>query len=80
MLEVEHSAILSSFIKLSFVIKISVLFIFEWRTGFTLFSYPLDLTLALGDQKNRLNAHWDGSNTHNICFGHEIREFLLSHA
>ena len=33
----EHSAILSTFIKLPFVIKISVLSIFEWplKTGFT---------------------------------------------
>ena len=33
----EHSAILSTFIKLSFVIKTLVLSIFEWplKTGFT---------------------------------------------
>ena len=37
MLQGEHSAILLTFIKLSFVIKIFVLSIFEWRlkTGFT---------------------------------------------
>ena len=37
MLQGEHSAILSTFIKLPFVIKIIVLSIFEWRfyTGFT---------------------------------------------
>ena len=37
MLQEEHSAILSTFIKLSFVIKIFVLSIFEWllKTGFT---------------------------------------------
>ena len=37
MLQGEHSAILSTFIKLSFVIKIFVLSIFEWplKTGFT---------------------------------------------
>ena len=37
MLPLEHSAILSTFIKLPFVIKIFVLFIFEWLfyTGFT---------------------------------------------
>ena len=35
----EHSAILSTFIKLSFVIKIFVLSIFEWllKTGFTVY-------------------------------------------
>ena len=37
MLQVEHSAILSTFIKLPFVIQIFVLPIFEWslKTGFT---------------------------------------------
>ena len=37
MLQGEHSAILSSYIKLSFIIKIFVLSIFEWPfyTGFT---------------------------------------------
>ena len=36
----EHSAILSTFIKLPFVIKIVVLSIFEWslQTGFTVYS------------------------------------------
>ena len=38
MLKEEHSSILSTFIKLSFVIKIFVLSIFEWplKTGFTI--------------------------------------------
>ena len=37
--ELEHSAILSTFIKLPFVIKIFVLYIFEWPfyTGFTVY-------------------------------------------
>ena len=37
MLQAEHSAILSTFMKLFFVIKIVVLSIFEWplKTGFT---------------------------------------------
>ena len=37
MLQGEHSAIVSTFIKLPFVIKIFVLYIFEWPfyTGFT---------------------------------------------
>ena len=37
MLQTEHSAILSTFIKLPFVIKIFILSIFEWplKTGFT---------------------------------------------
>ena len=39
MLQGEHSAILLTFIKLPFVIKIFVLSIFEWpfKTGFTAF-------------------------------------------
>ena len=43
MLQGEHSAILSTFIKLPFVIKIFVLFIFEWLfyTGFTVFDSQL---------------------------------------
>ena len=43
MFQGEHSAILLTFIKLPFVIKIFVLFIFEWllKTGFTV------LTLCL---------------------------------
>ena len=41
--EGEHSAILSIFIMLSFVIKICVLSIFEWplKTGFTVDLYSL---------------------------------------
>ena len=50
----EHSAILSTFIKLPFVIKICVLSIFEWslKTGFTVCaglskSYAFVLLLCL---------------------------------
>ena len=45
MLRGEHSAILSTFIKLPFVIKIWVLFIFDWPfyTGFTVYSYTKNL-------------------------------------
>ena len=41
MLQAEHSAILSTFFKLPFVIKIFVLSIFEWQfyTGFTVKIY-----------------------------------------
>ena len=44
MLQGEHSAILSTYIKLPFVIKICILSIFEWPfyTGFTV--YQLHLT------------------------------------
>ena len=43
MLQVEHSAILSTFIKLPFVIKIFVLSFFEWPfyTGFTVYTDEL---------------------------------------
>ena len=56
MLQGEHSAILSTFIKLPFVIKIFVLSIFEWplKTGFTvqryltkLFEKRTDISLEL---------------------------------
>ena len=41
----EHSAILSTFIKLLFVIKIFVKSIFEWplKTGFTVFSLKYEV-------------------------------------
>ena len=43
MLQVEHTAILLTFIKLPFVIKIFVLSIFEWllKTGFNVYSVVL---------------------------------------
>ena len=43
MLQWEHSAILSTFIKLAFVMKIFVLSIFEWplKTGFTVYYHKL---------------------------------------
>ena len=58
MLQWEHSAILSTFIKLPFVIKIFVLSIFEWPfyTGFTVFLF-LKETYALGTFK--LFAPWE---------------------
>ena len=45
MLQGEHSAILSTFIKLPFVIKIFVLSIFEWPfyTGFTVYLIHIHL-------------------------------------
>ena len=44
-LQEEHSAILSTFIKLTFVIKIFDLSIFEWplKAGFTVIIYSIDL-------------------------------------
>ena len=50
MLQVEHSAILSTFIKLLFVIKIFVLSIFErpFYTAFTVHYITLTITLACG--------------------------------
>ena len=48
MLQGEHSAILSTFIKLPFVIKIFVLSIFEWSfyTGFTVYEPFTSIALA----------------------------------
>ena len=44
----EHSAILLTFIKLPFVIKIFVLSIFEWplKTGFTVVVHELELAIT----------------------------------
>ena len=49
MLQGEHSAILLTFIKLPFVIKIFVLSIFEWPfyTGFTVYSNAQQNTLSM---------------------------------
>ena len=48
MLQGEHSAILSTFLKLSFAIKIFVLSIFEWplKTGFTVVSVCFQMYLS----------------------------------
>ena len=52
----EHSAILSPFIKLTFVIKIFVLSIFEWplKTGFT-------VTSKRGEKKHLANTFLNSS-------------------
>ena len=60
MLQGEHSAILSTFVKLQFVIKIFVLSIFEWPfyTGFTVYSFNAHASLSNESSflKNRLVA------------------------
>ena len=81
MLQWEHSAILTTFIKLQFVIKIFVLSIFEWllKTVFTVnirppdksvlesyFLYYSSKTYVVGIQKNRLNETVLLS-TQNVC-------------
>ena len=55
MLQGEHSAILSTFIKLSIVMKIFVLSIFEWSfyTGFTIY---ID-TIGIGLPNEYFNGH-----------------------
>ena len=49
MLPLEHSAILSTFIKLPFVIKIFVLSVFEWpfKTGFTVFIFKVSYSRVM---------------------------------
>ena len=49
MLQGEHSAILSIFIKLPFVIKIFVLSTFEWllKTGFTAHTNTINMELSI---------------------------------
>ena len=53
MLQGEHSAILSTFIKLPFVIKIFGLFIFEWqlKTGYTV-KYFISSSIHVGNWPN----------------------------
>ena len=64
MLQREHSAILSTFIKIPFVIKIIILSVFEWPfyTGFTVYRSTLpacdmyqDLDYMLSDQPSKLS-------------------------
>ena len=60
MLQWEHSAILSTFIKLPFVIKIFVLSIFEWplKTGFTVshFETVIKISCFLRNQLIRIHT------------------------
>ena len=53
MLPLEHSAILSTFIKLPFVIKICGLSIFEWslKTGFTVCYAPFSVFMVFDDTR-----------------------------
>ena len=57
MLQGEHSAILSAFIKLPFVIKIFVLSIFEWvfYTGFTAYNLYIKISPSF---ENRERSAW----------------------
>ena len=63
MLQGEHSAILSTFIKLPFVFKVFVLSIFEWplKAGFTVCHFSIKRLLL---------------NSHNIDFGSRIKKNL----
>ena len=74
MLHGEHSAILSNFIKLPFVIKIFVLSIFEWLffTGFT-------VLLSSDYSKSIINLTLLASEGHNSTlksFGHPLQVLL----
>ena len=55
MLQGEHSAILSAFSKLPFVIKIFVLSIFEWPfyTGFTVYPYSYFVYFITAKPQNK---------------------------
>ena len=57
MLQGEHSAILSTFIMLSFVINIFVLSIFEWslKTGFTVFQFHVAEGLSRAVNQGAVN-------------------------
>ena len=56
MLQWEHSAILSTFIKLPFVIKIFVLSIFEWPfyTGLTVLFNPVIILIRYGSSNETI--------------------------
>ena len=71
MLQGEHSAILSTFIKLSFVIKIFVLSIFELplKTGFT-------VTLLVNPTFCLLNV--SSSSSLAVSFSHFCSSFIIS--
>ena len=58
MLQGEHSAILSTFINLTFVIKIFVLSILEWplKTGFTVTRETAQVKKWVGIP---VGSHWD---------------------
>ena len=73
MLQGEHSAIHSTFIKLPFVIKIFVLYIFEWplKTGFTVLLtmqviYHI-MTLTL-DLCHKMPCQWHYLTLHNLTY------------
>ena len=64
MLQMEHSAIFSTFIKLPFVIKIFVLSIFEWllKTGFTVSVSKDVLSTGNGDKmKISMSQYMNGT-------------------
>ena len=60
MLQGEHSAILSAFIKLPFVIKIFVLSIFEWvfYTGFTVYNLYIKISPSFENREEQLEPWW----------------------
>ena len=57
MLQEEHSAILSTFIKLPFVIKTFVLSIFEWQS-YTAFTVLISLSSNKGTNKTQQSLHY----------------------
>ena len=72
----EHSAILLTFIKLLFVIKVIVLSIFEWslKTGFTVSPIfisgtdpPVRMVGGLDDQKGRVEIYHDMTGWGTVC-------------
>ena len=75
MLQEEHSAILLTFIKLPFVIKIFVWSIFEWplKTGFTVFLITTD---ELSDLRGQVKLLED-KNTKYMQENIEIQEVRL---
>ena len=71
MLQREHSAILSTIIKLPFVIKIFVLSIFEWplKPGFTVVHLNLAFLLTFLCHKNKVKCLIQCSPFIILCLG-----------
>ena len=85
MLQGEHSVILSTFIKLPLVIKIIVLYIFEWLfyTGFTVYwiiwaSSRENLSSGDGKQHRRRPACTSAPSDQRFCYSLFRKDHLLT--
>ena len=88
MLQGEHSAILSTFIKLSYVIKIFVLSIFEWpvKTGFIVqrfyctYRFPCEIcSLEVSDFSRCTIFNKCEQWSHKSCLGMDTATYMYDH-